>query len=103
MGPGTPEKWSVDRHHPRRLPSHWGEKKGREKLLREVLVQVLQVSLAEGPIYRLIGAAAATKIQPVQRLALPAKPVNVKTPGDSAHIACAGASLKTAARSCHRL
>ena len=79
------------------------KKKGREKLLREVLVQVLQVSLAEGPIDRLIGAAAATKIQPVQRLALPAKPVNVKTPGDCAHIACAGASLKTAARSCHGL
>ena len=84
MGPITPEQYPEDCCNPRRLPSHRGGEKGREKLLQEFLVQVLQASLAEGPVNRLISAVAAPGTQLIQRAALPDKPVNSETPGVSA-------------------
>ena len=61
-----------------------GGERGRAKLLQEVLVIILQVSLEEGPDGRLIGAEATTGAQPVRRYALLASPVKTKTAGTSA-------------------
>ena len=45
-------------------PSIGGGEKEWAKLLREVSVHILQVSMIEGPVSRLIGAAAAPDTQP---------------------------------------
>ena len=45
-----------------------GGENGRAKLLREVTVYILQVILTEGPVSRLIGAAAVPSTHPAQRL-----------------------------------
>ena len=63
--PMTCEQWPVGRCHPRHLPRHQEGKKGRAKILLEVLVKFLPVSLMERPVERLIGAAIATGIQPI--------------------------------------
>ena len=93
--PRTPEQWTEELFHPRRLPSYWGKEKGRLKLIWEVSVIMLQVSIVKAPVVRLISAAVATGTQPAQTHALPAE-----TPGASAHIACAGNSAETAEPSC---
>ena len=55
-GPETPELWTATRHHLRRLTSHQRGEKGREKLLQEFPVYILQVSRLDQPVARLIGA-----------------------------------------------
>ena len=77
-----------------------GGEKGIPKTLREVPVYILQVSLLEYPVGRLIGAAAAPINQTNQHLAPPATPLSVGTPGASARVSCAGASTKTVEASC---
>ena len=64
------------------------------KLLGEVLVYIIQISLAEDPIGRLIGAAAASGTQPSQRSDPPAALVSVGINGDSAQMSCASVSAK---------
>ena len=76
--------------------------KVRAKILREVLVLILQVILAEGSVGSLIGAADEPGSQRVWCSALISELVNFETPRTSAQIACAGASAKTAASSCRR-
>ena len=56
---------------------------------------MLQGNVVKGPVVMLISAVDATGTQPAQPHALPAK-----TPGASAHIACAGNSAETAEPSC---
>ena len=75
-------------------PSIGGGEKEWAKLLWEVLVHILQVSLIEGPVSRLIGAAAAPGTQTAQCLTPPAMHTNVKTTEASSRIACGGASAK---------
>ena len=67
---------------------------GRAKLLQEVLIQILQVSLEQGPVDRLIGAADAPGTQPAKRWSLPAFLANVGMPGASARIVRAGRQCK---------
>ena len=76
------------------------EKKERMKLLPEVLVHIIQASLVEGPVSRLIGGAAAPDAQPERCSTPPAAAENVKTMVTSVWISCDDVSTKTAAPFC---
>ena len=71
-----------------------GGEKGRAKLLQEVPIQILQVSLEKGPVNRLIGTADAPGTQPAQRWYFPASLANVGMPGAGARIVRAGRQCK---------
>ena len=99
-GPRITEKWMAAPLHPRRLPSQKGGKNGRAKLLREVPVQFIQISQADGLVARFIGAVTAPGIQPDRHSDRPDEPATVRTSDNSARTACSGASEKTAVPSC---
>ena len=78
-----------------------GGEKGRAKLLHDIPVCILQVSLVGETVSKLIGSAAVPVTRPALHLALPAGNVNALIPGAGAWIVCAGASARTAEDSCH--
>ena len=60
--PSTPDPWPADFYHTIWMPSHPGGGKGRANLLWEVLVLILQISLAKRPSDMLISTESAPGI-----------------------------------------
>ena len=97
IGAGTAELWLAACRDTQRQPGHWEGEKGREKLLRGSLVQVLWyvAQQADGSESSSIGAVAAPSTRPAPPQACPLAHKNSVTTADNSLGATVGAGVRT--------